>query len=125
MGIAGIPSEAQTMFNELYASASESMEGLDDDINKYLGQVQEKAGGSDVIDVVLAGAVANGCQKLVKWATGHGNGRQRKAVYAAVQYFILEDDASPDSGPDGYLDDAEVVNAVAFYVGKGDIRVVF
>ena len=37
---------------------------------------------------------------------------RRRFLAAAAAYVILEDDAKPDSGPDGFVDDYEVVRAV-------------
>ena len=91
----------------------------------YMSQVAGNAGSSDAIDAVLAGRIGNSCKRLVNWASATANNNQRKAVYAACQYFILEEDAAADTGPGGFMDDADVVNAVAFYCGRGDIRVNF
>lgn len=46
----------------------------------------------------------------------------RNAVYAAARYFALHDDGNPDlDSVVGFHDDAEVLNAVARYLGRQDL----
>jgi len=65
------------------------------------------------VDARLVTELSASCIALIESLTEFSGDTSRKLVQAACLYFVLEDDASPDSEEDGLRDDVEVLNAVA------------
>ena len=75
------------------------------------GEHLKAAGGA--VDLRLSAELTESCNGLLDSLTEFSGDTSRKLVQAACLYFVLEDDASPDTGDNGLVDDVEVLNAVA------------
>lgn len=75
------------------------------------------------IDFHTAKRITDALQRMIE-RSADLDGEQRALVRGAVEYFVLTDDVKGDlAGPDGFGDDAAVVEAVAVAVGLDGIRV--
>jgi hypothetical protein len=73
---------------------------------------------TDEVDAVLARELVSACTKLLGTANDSMPEHHRRAIQAAVRYFVIEEDADSDlASVLGLDDDAEVVNAVLQYLG--------
>lgn len=70
-------------------------------------------GAGKAVDGRLVTELSASCIGLIDSLTEFSGDTSRKLVQAACLYFVLEDDASPDSEEGGLVDDVEVLNTVA------------
>lgn len=104
---------ARPHFAQLLEEAPIALDDLRGRVQQHASELQQ-AGGA--VDVELAAQLADSCLGLIDSLSDFSGDTSRKLVQAACMYFVLEDDASPDSSEGGLIDDAEVVNAVATHL---------
>ena len=88
----------------------------------YVERLQAEAGTHEFLDLGLAEALGKACLRLLERlddAQTNGPG----LIQAAVQYFVLEEDAEDDLSVAGFDDDAEVFNAVVRHLGWPELAV--
>jgi uncharacterized membrane protein YkvA (DUF1232 family) len=72
--------------------------------------------------VRLARALDDAAQRLVtERRRGIDQQYRKRMLVAAIAYFIADDDARPDAGPDGLRDDAVVARVVLRWLGFRDL----
>lgn len=102
-------------------SSAEELEQLTEVVGIHLDHVRANAGSST--DVETAELVAEAAVKLLDFSRDFGR-RERAMIRGAVEYFILNDDASDDlEDVLGFDDDARVLNSVLDRIGRGDLKV--
>lgn len=96
--------------------------GLRSEISDYVADLTRAALATEFIDLDTARLVATLCGRLLDRLAPDSPDEHRRAVQAAVRYFVLPDDAESDiESPIGFDDDLAVVEAVAQHVGADDL----
>ncbi len=102
-------------------TSAEELEQLTEVVELHLDQV--KANAKPLTDVETAELVAEAIQKVLAF-TPDFDDRQRAMVRGAVEYFVLNEDASDDlSDALGFDDDARVLNSVLDRIGRSHLKV--
>jgi uncharacterized membrane protein YkvA (DUF1232 family) len=123
MNLGGIPETARFEVERLGKHASEDLSRLTHDVDTHVDHLRVLSREIDTLDLVLAMQIAGGLRRLIVWGIAKGSAKQRRAIWVAAQYFLAGHDSIPDTAvPEGFVDDAAVFNAVAFYVGRGDLQ---
>lgn len=98
------------------------VEQLRQDLRAHLATVQEAAKINPHLEPRLAHRLVEVCHALLDEAASQGTDDPRRLVQAAVRYFVEDDDSEHDlTSVVGLVDDAEVCNAVARALGRGDL----
>ncbi len=93
-------------------------------VDGYLASVHAAHDGEPDVDLELAAAIAASAHRLIELIGPSTPERPRRLIQAAVRYFILEEDAEPDTGSVvGFDDDALVLNAVILHIGHDELLV--
>ncbi len=123
MNLGGIPDNARYEVERLSERASDDLSRLAHDVDTHVDHLRSLSREIDTLDLVLASQIAGGLRRLIHWGVAKGSSKQRRAIWIAAHYFLSGHDATPDTAvPEGFVDDAAVFNAVAFYVGRGDLQ---
>ncbi len=95
-----------------------------DDIDKYITRVRDESTRREFVDVQLAERLGTTARGLVSLLGPNTSEEHAKLIRAAVRYFFLETDAESDlNSVVGFDDDADVLNAVARFLGRNDLVV--
>lgn len=114
----GIPEAARELWRQLLDQELVPTQELQSELRAYQQAIGRSAQWSDEVDPVLARSLADRCIKLLSTIDEKTDEEHRRAIQAAVRYFVLEDDAESDlDSVIGLDDDAEVLNAVLTYLG--------
>ncbi|MEW6284078.1 MAG: hypothetical protein AB1758_36025 [Candidatus Eremiobacterota bacterium] len=115
------PTQLQPAFEKLLSQGeARTVEELRMGIRVHLSRVAQAARGGS-FDPRIAEGIGNGLLALLDLKL-----EEPKAgwVLAAISYFVDSYDEEPDfESPDGFVDDAQVFNAVARAVGKPNLEV--
>jgi hypothetical protein len=119
--VTDLPATLPTGTAEVYRSylrrASLTRELLTAKVKRYLDVISQARGQSSGLDVGTAASLGGALLRLLREC----DDAHLPHVQAAVLYFIESDDAEPDLTSDqGFLDDAEVYNAVCVHIGMAD-----
>ncbi|MCB9685881.1 MAG: hypothetical protein H6735_12640 [Alphaproteobacteria bacterium] len=117
-----IPVEYRDRYEALHARAGVEVQALRPHLDEYLATLGQVAAVARGMDFSVAERLANALLNLVD-AVGAAEEAPRRAVHAAVIYFVQEDDDEEITGVLGFDDDVQVVNAVARAVGRPDLVV--
>ncbi|MCB1000380.1 MAG: hypothetical protein R2713_12315 [Ilumatobacteraceae bacterium] len=102
-------------------STLEELEAERAAIAAHLDRVRAVADERDFVDLQLAIRIADVLTALLDDAGGY-TARERALMRGAIRYFCQHDDVSGDlTSPTGFEDDAEILNAVSAYLGRGDL----
>jgi len=114
--------DEQRRFRRLCIDTSaEELEQLTEVVGIHLDHVRDNAGPST--DLETAELVAEAATKLLAFCRDFDR-RDRAMIRGAVEYFILNDDASDDlEDVLGFDDDARVLNSVLDRIGRSDLKV--
>lgn len=114
--------DEQRRFRRLCIDTSaEELERLTEVVGIHLDLVKTNAGPST--DVETAELVAQAATELLGFSQEFDR-RERALVRGAIEYFILNDDASDDlEDVLGFDDDARVLNSVLDRIGRADLKV--
>ncbi len=114
--------DEQRRFRRLCIDTSvEDLAQLTEVVAIHLDHVKNNAGPNT--DVETAELVAEAATKLLAFSRDFDR-RDRALIRGAVEYFILNDDASDDMEDVlGFDDDARVLNAMLDRIGRGDLKV--
>lgn len=109
---------ARPVFQRLLEEAPIPPQQLGAQLRAHTEALQARGGE---VDGALAGRLQVACEALLASLTEFSGDTTRQLVQAACRYYVLEDDAQPDSAPGGLQDDLEVVAAVARHLGLDDV----
>jgi len=90
---------------------------LEHETRSYLKQVEDRATEAEFLDLETARTAAEGCLTLIERLGCSPNVARQRAVQAAVDYFVEEDDGENDNSIVGFDDDLEVVRVTAEVLG--------
>jgi len=92
------------------------------EVARHLDETRTAAERREFVDVALAERVAAGLTVLLTDIDDETPESRRRVVYAAARYFVQMADGEHDLDSEiGFHDDAEVLNAVARFVGRTDL----
>jgi len=104
------------------AAAPEPAAWLALEVARHLDEAHAVAARREFVDVALAQRVAAGLTALLRALDDETPEAHRRVVYAAARYFVQMADGEHDLESEiGFHDDAEVLNAVARFVGRADL----
>lgn len=87
-------------------------------VHAYLGGLEGAAREHEFMDVATGRELGERCLRLLDRVASSQSEDERRAVQAAVLYYVLDEDAESDTGsPIGFDDDREVVAAAERYLG--------
>lgn len=90
---------------------------------RHIEELASEALDNDSLDLGMAARIADALLSLIA-ASPDLTDQQRLAVRGAVDYFVLNRDEQPDlDTPDGFLDDARIVNETCDAVGLAELKV--
>ncbi|MDH3303210.1 MAG: hypothetical protein OES24_22125 [Acidimicrobiia bacterium] len=114
--------DEQRRFRRLCIDTSaEELAQMIDVVGIHLDHVRANAGPST--DLETAELVADAATRLLAFSNDFDR-RERTLVRGAVEYFILNDDASDDlEDVLGFDDDARVLNSVLDRIGRAELKV--
>lgn len=117
----GIPPAARALWRDLVSEDLIPIAELMGELRAYQQALATNARWSDEVDPAMARAIGGGCLKLLSSVKDTTSEQTRRAIQAAVRYFIIEDDAESDrESVIGLDDDAEVLNAVLRHLDHKD-----
>jgi uncharacterized membrane protein YkvA (DUF1232 family) len=112
--------------NALGMTESLPAHGIRDLRQKVIRHVEELASealDNDSLDLGMAARIADALLSLIA-ASPDFTDQQHLAVRGAVDYFVLNRDEQPDlDTPDGFVDDARIVNETCDAVGLPELKV--
>jgi len=115
------PDEQQRFRRLCIETSAEDLGQLGEVIELHLDQIKANAGS--VTDVETAELVAQAACKVLTYADQF-NAQERAMVRGAIEYFLLNDDASDDLDDAlGFDDDARVLNSVLDRIGRAELKV--
>ncbi len=118
----GIPADARDLVTTLLGDDLQPVAQLRSELDAHLEAIEAARARNEYVDVSLALRLADVSRALLDEAESQGNDHARRLAQAAVRYFILDDDGENDlTSVHGLVDDAEVCNAVARALGRGDL----
>jgi hypothetical protein len=119
--LAGIPAAARALWRKLVNEDLLPVHELFAEVRSYQQAIAKRGWRDDDVDPKLANALAEASLRLLGTLGEHSPESRRRAVQAAVRYFVIEDDADRDLDSIlGLDDDAEVLNAVLTHLGHHD-----
>lgn len=120
----GIPPEADGLFRQLMAEPPVPVIELVIQVSAHMDEIRRQAVGDETVDFALAEELAKRSVKLLERSAPDPSEANRQLIQAAVRYFVENDDAEDDlNSVVGFNDDAQVMNAVATYLGYPDLLV--
>jgi hypothetical protein len=115
------PDEQRRFRRLCIETSADELNQLDDVIELHLDHIRANAGA--VTDVETAELVADAAHKILALSQ-ELDPTERALVRGAVEYFILNDDASDDlDDPLGFDDDARVLNSVLDRIERPEFKV--
>lgn len=92
-------------------------------VAQHLRELASEALDNDNVNLGLAARIADALWSLIDETAG-GDPAARTAVRGAVDYFVLNrDEVSDLDDPNGFVDDAQVVNQVCAELGLPELAV--
>jgi len=118
----GVPDAARPLWKQLVTEPLRPVHELFAEVRAYQTALARRANRQgDDVDPTLATALADAALRLLGSLGEQSPESTRRAVQAAVRYFVIEDDADGDLDSIlGLDDDAEVMNAVLRQLGHAD-----
>ncbi len=114
--IEDLPPEAVPIFNEFLAERPGTFEGLRREVRSRLGILTAAAEADGLVDLHEARQLCDTCLRLIDRADTDPSSPSRRLTWAAVRYFVFEDEAQTDLMVGGLDDDRAVLEAVAAYL---------
>ncbi len=116
----GFPAEARHLFTSLVGLDLQSAEVLTDQVDRHLADLEAGQDDSEFLDLTTARSLAREAHRLLTHYAGAPEDDQR-LIQAAVLYFVMDRDASPDSLSFlGLEDDQGVLRSVARHLEDRD-----
>jgi uncharacterized membrane protein YkvA (DUF1232 family) len=111
---ATLPEGTSDVYRSYLKRASLTRELLTAKVKRYIDTISQARSHSKELDIGTASSLGTALLRLLREC----DDSHLPHVQAAVLYFIESDDAEPDLTSDqGFLDDAEVYNAVCRHIG--------
>lgn len=111
-----LPPETRRVFENLLALELQPSSVLQNQVDRHLAELEEAHERNEFLDLATARRLAHQSHGLLARFTDAPEDRQR-LIQAAVLYFVLDRDASPDSRSLlGLEDDERVLRAVASHL---------
>jgi len=120
--VPGLPDKAKAHFQRLALEPATVTTDLEARVRAYLDELRSVAATTEFVDLELAHSLTEACLRLLERFEELAPER-RAMAQAAVQYFVLQDDAEDDLSVIGLDDDVAVFNAVARHLGFSDLAV--
>jgi uncharacterized membrane protein YkvA (DUF1232 family) len=90
---------------------------------RHVEELASEALDNEALDLGMAARIADALLSLIG-ASEDFNQQQRTALRGAVDYFVLNRDEQPDlDTPNGFVDDARIVNDTCDAVGLPELKV--
>lgn len=112
-----LPPELATAYRECTSAPARSMSELDEAVARYLDELAKRPAQAEFLDLSTARRVGAACLALVRRLQSNPGAAHHAAVQAAVDYFLLDEDAEPDGSIIGFDDDLQVVRVTAEVLG--------
>ncbi len=106
-----LPADVAAAFSACKPSSLRAPTVLRADVARYLEVLTTRSSTDAFLDFDTASKVAAGCSRLLDLLGSQPTPGVHEAVQAAIDYFILEEDAESDGSVIGFDDDLEVVQA--------------
>lgn len=120
--VPGLPRAARRCFPALMAGEALPASWFRAEVDRHLEETRAAARRREFVDLALAERVAAGLHALLAALDHDTPDAHRRAVYGAARYFVQMEDGEHDLESEiGFHDDAEVLNAVARFVGRADL----
>jgi len=111
--LTGFPPEATSVFDNLLNLELQPVPALKRQVDRHLADLQQAHGSNEFLDLATARGLARESHRLLALSPTATQADQR-LIQAAVLYFVLDNDALPDTRRlMGLEDDAKVLQAVA------------
>lgn len=118
----GIPADARDLVTALLGEDLQPVARIRSELDAHLETIKAAQANNEYVDVSLALRLTDVSRALLDEAESQDSDDARRLAQAAVRYFILDDDGENDlTSVHGLVDDAEVCNAVARALGRGDL----
>lgn len=114
----GIPPEAAVLFEAMRAEEPHDLIELGRAVDQHARRFFHEAVTSDAIDLTVVLEAQRSCHALLAHAPEVGD-EERRAISAAVRYFLHESDGAWDFTENGLSDDVAVLRAVIDALGLG------
>ena len=122
--IPGIPEESVDIFMRLVKEDVVPIEQTRREVAAYMAELENMVKANEFIDLRIARKCAEACKALLAQLSDDSPQEHRGLVQAAARYFVLDEDGDGDlTSMIGFDDDAEVINAVATHLERGDVRI--
>ena len=116
----GFPAEARHLFTSLLGLDLQSAEVLGDQVGRHLADLEAAQDDTEFLDLTTARSLAREAYQLLAHFADAPEDDQR-LIQAAVLYFVMDRDASPDSLSFlGLEDDLRVLRSVARHMEDRD-----
>jgi len=112
-----LPKSIATAYRRCLGGPSQAVAELKLRTDTYLDELRARAEEEEFLDLETAVQVATGCHALLGHLGEDKDAERVQAVQAAVEYFVLEDDAEDDNSLVGMDDDLQVVVVTAQVLG--------
>jgi uncharacterized membrane protein YkvA (DUF1232 family) len=90
---------------------------------RHIEELANEALDNDALDLGMAARIADALLSMIS-ASVDFTDANRAALRGAVDYFVLNRDETPDlETPDGFVDDARIVNETCDAVGLPELKV--
>ena len=117
---ADLPPSTQEVYRSYLDRASLTRELLKGKVKRYIETISQARGASAELDIGTAGELGASLLRLLRECKDS----DLSHVQAAVYYFVESEDAKPDlDSNQGFLDDAQVYNAVCRHIGMAGHQV--
>ncbi len=123
--LSGVPDDARELWEKLVTAELIPVHQMFSDVRGYQTMLAQRGQWrDDDVDPALAQALCDASIRLLGSLNDNSPESTVRLIQAAVQYFVLEDDADGDLDSIlGLDDDAQVMNAVIDKLGLSDWRV--
>ena len=116
--IPGIPTNAAELWARLLTEELVDVADLRREVTAYQEFIADQSKHREFVDRSTAETIAGVLLRLLKTVGPKTSGEHRRAIQAAVRYFVIKNDAEGDlESVTGFDDDVEVMNAVLRHLG--------
>ena len=119
-----LPGDVAPYVGRLAEQEPAAVDQLRSELRAYSRELAELARTDPQVDAELGLELAGACRTLLERLESPIDPVVHRVVHACIRYFLLDDDADPDTASWlGLDDDVEVFNVVVVALGHSDLRV--